>query len=430
MVIEARNELTNEDVALKYVSKSLLKGQREYLKIGRKMTISTALDDVRREIALMKKLSHSRIVKLFEVVDDPESDRLFLVMELVKDGEVMSWDTEEKRFRANPRLIRVEGGSGFEMSEECARAVFRDVLIGLDYLHRVHVVHRDLKPQNFLLTRDTAIRVKITDFGVSHVLSCLETGEEEKLSRTKGTYPFLAPECMHATPFEGYKADVWALGVSLHCFLTGRLPYWHEGSLELFDIIQNQPVNFYAVQSVPCSEGSVNILKRLMDKSVETRLGNARAVIDAHDEWLGEFVLQEDVEVDPVTDAELNAALTQTVLSVQTIANLKIFVQKWRNRATSTIAKKKQDELRRSISEGDAHHPETLPAPPPPATSAPNQMVAAQTSSSDYIPLALNDSMQDNKSGLNVHDESHVGRRGSLTGVTTAATSRGCCLIV
>ena len=105
VVIECEDD-KHEKFALKYVSKSLLRRKKEYVKVGRKMHATTAFDDVKMEIALMKKLSHPKIVKLFEVVDDPENDYLFLVLELVRGGQVMDWDNSIKRFKANPRLLK------------------------------------------------------------------------------------------------------------------------------------------------------------------------------------------------------------------------------------------------------------------------------------------------------------------------------------
>jgi len=66
------------DVAVKCLSKSLLKRQKDYTRVGRKMVCQTAFDDVQREIALMKKLSHSHVVRLIEVLDDQENDKLYV----------------------------------------------------------------------------------------------------------------------------------------------------------------------------------------------------------------------------------------------------------------------------------------------------------------------------------------------------------------
>jgi len=337
VVLECEDDKHNK-FAIKYVSKSLLKRQKEYTKVGRKMTVTTAFDDVKKEIAVMKKLSHPKLVQLIEVIDDPDNDKLFMVMELVNGGQVMEWNKDTKGFTSNPRLAK-PGGTGHEMTEENAKLVVREVIKGLDYLHKSRVVHRDLKPQNLLLTGDRdQICVKIADFGVSHMFESLEqTGEgneADKLTKVKGTYPFYAPECLEPTAFDGYKADIWALGINLYCFLSGKLPFYDDVPPTMFDMITNNPVDFgILINEFGCSNEVVALARRLLDKNPETRPGNARAVIDMNDPWLGEF----------------SAAFTPIDLDLYTVASLKIFAQKWRRRAASNAMKRKEDELRKSM---------------------------------------------------------------------------------
>lgn len=76
---------------------------------------TSPLDRVYREIAVLKKLDHSNVVKLVEVLDDPLEDSLYLVFELLQQGEVLSVPTNKP------------------LSEERAWSVFRDSLMGLEY---------------------------------------------------------------------------------------------------------------------------------------------------------------------------------------------------------------------------------------------------------------------------------------------------------
>ena len=125
----------------------------------------TAFDQVQKEIALMKKLNHPRLVTLYEVIDDESNDKLFMVIELVKGGQVMDWlGNEAQRYQAHSILKgnSVEGG-GTRMTEASAKLVVRDVTRGLRYLHEQGVIHRDLKPENILIGSDG--RAKIADFG-------------------------------------------------------------------------------------------------------------------------------------------------------------------------------------------------------------------------------------------------------------------------
>lgn len=111
------------------------------------------LDKIRREIAILKKCRHPNVVRLIEVIDDPEARKIYLVLELLDGGEVR-W----KQPDADLPLL----------SQQDTRRIFRDVVLGLDYLHYQGIVHRDIKPANLLMTADSRT-VKITDFGVSHL---------------------------------------------------------------------------------------------------------------------------------------------------------------------------------------------------------------------------------------------------------------------
>ena len=243
----------------------------------------SALEDVRSEIAIMKKLRHPNVVRFVEVIDDPSSDKLYLILDYVPGGALLS---DARR-----------GPSSWQpLDEPVARRLLRDIVRGLAYLHAHGIIHQDLKPDNVLL--DAHGRARIADFGVARFLHppggreaawraelqseierlkhLLETLHEETLSddahregephdtsvggrqsenvepnihpphawavaeahaslrkpasrmmieSSEGSLAFRAPETYACGPHDGRAADVWSVGVTLYVMLCGALPF-------------------------------------------------------------------------------------------------------------------------------------------------------------------------------------------------------------
>ena len=139
-------------------------------------------------------------MKLWEVIDDPNEDKLYLVMDLVKKGAVMSkgyWRYETRQALNRSGISVFDAGDASMigdtvkrvLTEEKALKYFRELILGLDYLHNhVGVIHRDIKPENLLV--DEFDTLKISDFGVS---SLMEDNSDE-LKNNAGTKLFLPPE--------------------------------------------------------------------------------------------------------------------------------------------------------------------------------------------------------------------------------------------
>ncbi|KAM0285814.1 hypothetical protein ACHAQH_001276 [Verticillium albo-atrum] len=145
---------------------------------------------------------------------------------------------------------------------EQARSVFRDTVLGLEYLHYQGVVHRDIKPANLLWTKDH--RVKISDFGVSYFGRPIRDGEPDdeavseseaqdfdddlELAKTVGTPAFFAPELCYTDadrveqPKISEQIDIWSLGVTLYCLVFGRIPFQAEDEWAMFKKIATEDV--------------------------------------------------------------------------------------------------------------------------------------------------------------------------------------------
>jgi len=155
-----------------------------------------------REAEILAALSHPNVV---QVIDRGEAEgRYFIVMEYV-DGESL-----RALLRRGPVPAR-------DACRICAQ-----LLDALDYAHKRGVIHRDVKPENILLSREG--NVKVADFGVSRFLAA---DAENRLTRTHfvlGTFEYMAPEQREAVQEADNRSDIYASAVVLYEMLTGELP--------------------------------------------------------------------------------------------------------------------------------------------------------------------------------------------------------------
>ena len=148
------------------------------------MEVRTAYESVMTEIDIMQELSHQNVIRLFEVINDKDSDLLLLILDYAKYGELMIWDESLPLDDENAKTC-IPGKDIFTEME--VQRIAKDIIKGIDYMHRNNIVHRDIKPQNIMLDRDGC--AKIGDFG-----SAERFLDNDMLTETKGTYLFLSPE--------------------------------------------------------------------------------------------------------------------------------------------------------------------------------------------------------------------------------------------
>ncbi|HEY2370438.1 MAG TPA: serine/threonine-protein kinase, partial [Polyangiaceae bacterium] len=158
------------------------------------------------EAVAAAQMAHPNIVELLDVGRD-EAGAMFLVMELVRGDNLQTW---QNAFPGMRTVLRA----------------FGEILDALATAHAAGIVHGDLKPANVLLTSDG--HVKLTDFGVAHVIDPLR--KEEK-RRIQGTPFYMAPEQIVDQAAIGPATDLYAIGVMLYDLLGANEPYGEDTSI-------------------------------------------------------------------------------------------------------------------------------------------------------------------------------------------------------
>lgn len=173
-------------------------------------------------------LTDIQLVHLYEAISVSTADALFLVLEYMPGGTLMKVKVGQDDSNAQPTFDR-----------EQTREYFRQLCLGLEYLHANEIVHRDIKPENILLSADRQL-VKLCDFGVSEMFT--KTGDD-RIQKSGGSPAFQSPESFQPSgELHGKAVDIWALGVTLYCMLTGTLPFNYPNIIELYAaVVERSP---------------------------------------------------------------------------------------------------------------------------------------------------------------------------------------------
>ncbi|XP_014491303.1 CDPK-related kinase 7 isoform X1 [Vigna radiata var. radiata] len=230
------------DVAVKVIPKS-------------KMTTAIAIEDVRREVKILRALTgHKNLVQFYDAYED--NDNVYIVMELCKGGELLD-------------KILSRGG---KYSEEDARIVMIQILSVVAFCHLQGVVHRDLKPENFLyISTEENSTLKVIDFGLSDYVK-----PDERLNDIVGSAYYVAPEVLHRS--YGTEADMWSIGVIAYILLCGSRPFWARTESGIFRAVLKADPSFDEAPWPSLSADAVDFVKRLLNKDYRKRLTAAQAL--------------------------------------------------------------------------------------------------------------------------------------------------------
>ena len=258
-VYQVQHKISGNTYAAKIINKRKLKSKQ--------------ISDLHQEINTMRELNHPSIVHLKESIF--EDDKIYLVLEEMRGGELFERVIEEGCFR-----------------EEQAKEIFYNLTCAVAYLHHKGIVHRDLKPENILLKNrknGDESNLCLCDFGVSALLpkrlinkSSDEQERSQPLSRLCGSPEYMAPEVINADRKlkRGYgpKCDVWSLGVILYVFLCGYPPFEGESNTAIFKNILGQKLKFDPKEWSTISEEAKDLITKMLDRNVATRITASEAL--------------------------------------------------------------------------------------------------------------------------------------------------------
>nr|XP_008989675.3 serine/threonine-protein kinase MARK2-like [Callithrix jacchus] len=211
------------------LARHLITGTRVAVKTINK----TGLLSSHRETTILKSVSHSNIIRLYQIINTREACQL--VLEYAEGGSLADW--LEKNI----------------MEEEEARGMFQQMLSAVSYLHYRRIAHRDLKPDNMLL--DGKGNIKIVDFGSATIYH-----EGQRLRAGHGTLPYMAPELFGAQGYECPAMDIWSLGVTLYQMVSNSLPFFAVSRFQLISLILSGQ---YVIRHY-FSEGLKSLIKNLL----------------------------------------------------------------------------------------------------------------------------------------------------------------------
>ncbi|XP_052479907.1 serine/threonine-protein kinase ATG1a isoform X5 [Gossypium raimondii] len=216
--------------------------------IDKKLLSSKVSESLLKEISILSTINHPNIIQLFEAIET--EDRIFLVLEYCDGGDLAAY-------------IQRYG----KVSEEVARHLMRQLAAGLQVLQEKHLIHRDLKPQNLLLTKGSTPQLKIGDFGFARSLT------PENLADTLcGSPLYMAPEIIQNKKYDA-KADLWSVGAILFQLVTGKPPFDGNNQLQLFqNILRSTELQFPEGALEKLHPDCVNLCRSLLRHDPVERL--------------------------------------------------------------------------------------------------------------------------------------------------------------
>ena len=214
---------------------------------------ATFVSKFKMEAQAAAGLSHPNIVNIYDVVD--EGDIHFIVMELVEGITLKSYITKKGHLDVKEAIgIAIQVASGIEAA------------------HEQHIIHRDIKPQNMLISMDG--KVKVADFGIARAVS----SQTMNAATVVGSVHYISPEQARGG-YSDERSDLYSLGITMFEMVTGHVPFEGDNTVTVALAHLEEPMPDPRTLNPDVSPSLARIILKCTEKRPERRYPNAAAVI-------------------------------------------------------------------------------------------------------------------------------------------------------
>jgi len=227
---------TKKEFAIKIMTKKQIEKQKIYVQL------------LQNELSILGSKSHPNIIRIIDLLEDDEN--FYVVSEVVHGGELFK------------RLTKLES-----FSEGQGADIIHQIMLGLNYLHKQSITHRDIKLENILLVSNDIdnFEIKIADLGFAQ-----QFDKETGLDLVLGTPLYMAPELVLNKKYTE-KVDVWSLGIITYQLLSGRTPFDASKIKKINYNIINKEIKFPEKYWSGISQAAKDFILKCLERNQETR---------------------------------------------------------------------------------------------------------------------------------------------------------------